>query len=155
MVACHVRPGCLRLVAGTSVAWNQGCGHLSLRQTDRAPQSASACRFGRVSELPSEHPPGVGDCDSGSARTCEGCGIGHEPSQAYGRIREARVQGEGCTTCHAAVVHERPIKGYPIVIPRGHVSADSRPWKPEHPEGSVLHKRARRIASAATIINRV
>jgi cytochrome c nitrite reductase small subunit len=54
----------------------------------------------------------------------------------------ARGQGEGCTTCHAAVVHEHPIKGYPIVIPRGHVSADSRPWKPEHPEGSVLHKRA-------------
>lgn len=53
-----------------------------------------------------------------------------------------RGQGEGCTTCHAAIVHERPIKGYPIVIPRGHVSADSRPWKPEHPEGSVLHKRA-------------
>lgn len=55
---------------------------------------------------------------------------------------EKRRQGEGCTTCHAAVVHERPIKGYPVVIPRGHVSADSKPWKPEHPEGTVLHKRA-------------
>ena len=53
-----------------------------------------------------------------------------------------RGQGEGCTTCHAAVVHERPIKGYPIVIPRGHVAADSRPWEPQHPPGSVLHKRA-------------
>jgi cytochrome c nitrite reductase small subunit len=54
----------------------------------------------------------------------------------------ARGQGEGCTTCHAAVVHEQPIKGYPIVIPRGHVAADSRPWEPQHPPGSVLHKRA-------------
>jgi len=55
---------------------------------------------------------------------------------------EARGQGEGCTTCHSGVVHERPIKGYPIVIPRGHVSADSKPWPPDHPEGSYLQTRA-------------
>lgn len=55
---------------------------------------------------------------------------------------QVRGQGEGCTTCHAGVVHDRPIKGYPIVIPRGHVSADDRPWYPDHPEGSYLRKRA-------------
>jgi hypothetical protein len=55
---------------------------------------------------------------------------------------EARRRGEGCTTCHSGVVHDRPIKGYPIVIPRGHVSADGKPWYPDHPEGSYLRARA-------------
>ena len=49
-----------------------------------------------------------------------------------------RGQGEGCTTCHARVVHEKPIKGYPIVVPRGHVSEDSHPYYPDHPEGTRL-----------------
>jgi cytochrome c nitrite reductase small subunit len=53
-----------------------------------------------------------------------------------------RGQDEGCTTCHAGVVHDQPIKDYPIIIPRGHVSADNRPWYPEHPEGSYLRARA-------------
>jgi len=53
-----------------------------------------------------------------------------------------RKQGEGCTTCHAGVVHDQPIKGYPIVIPRGHVSTDAQPWNPEYPEGSHLRRRA-------------
>ncbi|WP_455244221.1 cytochrome c3 family protein [Petrachloros mirabilis] len=54
----------------------------------------------------------------------------------------ARGRGEGCTTCHSGVVHDQPIKGYPIVIPRGHVSADSKPWHPDRPEGSYLYTRA-------------
>ncbi len=53
-----------------------------------------------------------------------------------------RGQGEGCTTCHSRVVHDKPIKGYPIVIPRGHVSEDSRPHYPDHPEGSKLRQAA-------------
>jgi hypothetical protein len=53
-----------------------------------------------------------------------------------------RGKGEGCTTCHSSVVHERPIKGYPIVMPRGHLSADDKPWYPDHPEGSYLRTRA-------------
>ncbi|HEY6084000.1 MAG TPA: cytochrome c3 family protein, partial [Nitrospira sp.] len=53
-----------------------------------------------------------------------------------------RGQGEGCTSCHAGVVHDKPIKGYPITLPRGHVSADSKPWLPDHPEGSYLRMRA-------------
>ena len=54
----------------------------------------------------------------------------------------ARGQGEGCTTCHGRVVHDKPIKGYPIVIPRGHVSEDSQPYPPDHAPGSKLYKAA-------------
>lgn len=53
-----------------------------------------------------------------------------------------RSKKEGCTSCHSGVVHDKPIKGYPIVIPRGHVAADSKPWLPDHPEGSYLRARA-------------
>jgi nitrate/TMAO reductase-like tetraheme cytochrome c subunit len=53
-----------------------------------------------------------------------------------------RGRGEGCTTCHSRVVHEKPIKGYPNVIPRGHVAVDGKPHAPDHPEGSVLHRKA-------------
>lgn len=49
-----------------------------------------------------------------------------------------RGKGEGCPTCHARVVHAKPIKGYPIVIPRGHVKLDMQPYHPEFPEGSQL-----------------
>jgi hypothetical protein len=52
-----------------------------------------------------------------------------------------RGQGEGCTTCHSRVVHETPIKGYPIVLPRGHLSVDSKPLYPDHPQDSVLWKK--------------
>lgn len=51
---------------------------------------------------------------------------------------EKRGQGEGCTTCHARVVHGKPVKGYPIVIPRGHVKLDMEPHHPDHPEDSAL-----------------
>lgn len=53
-----------------------------------------------------------------------------------------RGMGEGCTTCHARVVHGAPVKGYPIVIPRGHVKLDSAPHYPSHPEDSALWKSA-------------
>jgi cytochrome c nitrite reductase small subunit len=49
-----------------------------------------------------------------------------------------RGKGEGCTTCHARIVHDKPIKGYPIVIPRGHVAVDGKAYAPDHPEGSKL-----------------
>ncbi len=55
---------------------------------------------------------------------------------------DQRGQGEGCTTCHARVVHGTPVKGYPIVIPRGHVTLDTKPHYPDHPEGSALRKSA-------------
>ncbi len=53
-----------------------------------------------------------------------------------------RDKGEGCTTCHSRVVHEQPIKGYPIVIPRGHVTSDAKPYYPDHPEGTKLRAAA-------------
>jgi hypothetical protein len=58
--------------------------------------------------------------------------------EAFGK----RGQGEGCTTCHARLVHDKPIKGYPIVIPRGHVAADAEPHYPEYPKDSKLWKAA-------------
>ncbi|GKS59150.1 hypothetical protein YTPLAS18_26770 [Nitrospira sp.] len=53
-----------------------------------------------------------------------------------------RGQGEGCTTCHSRVVHGTPVKGYPIVVPRGHVEADNQPYEPSHPKDSVLYRKA-------------
>lgn len=55
---------------------------------------------------------------------------------------EKRGKGEGCTTCHGRVVHGKPIKGYPVVIPRGHVAEDTKPYYPDHPEGSRLRTAA-------------
>jgi cytochrome c nitrite reductase small subunit len=53
---------------------------------------------------------------------------------------EQRGNNEGCTTCHGRVVHDTPIKGYPIVIPRGHVKLDDQPHEPVFPKDSVLWK---------------
>ena len=55
---------------------------------------------------------------------------------------EERNKGEGCTTCHARVVHGSPIKGYPIIIPRGHVSVDDQPHEPSEPKDSKLWQSA-------------
>ena len=55
---------------------------------------------------------------------------------------EKRSRGEGCTTCHSRVVHGKPIKGYPIMIPRGHVKSDPDPHYPDHPKDSKLWKAA-------------
>ena len=38
-----------------------------------------------------------------------------------------RGKGEGCTTCHATVVHSQPYKGYSSVVPRGHIKLDELP----------------------------
>ncbi len=51
-----------------------------------------------------------------------------------------RDKGEGCTTCHARVVHGTPIKDYPIVIPRGHAKLDEHPHTPDLPPDSQLWK---------------
>lgn len=53
-----------------------------------------------------------------------------------------RGKNEGCTTCHAGVVHDKPVKAYPIVIPRGHVSLDSKPYYPDDPKDSKLWQSA-------------
>ena len=140
-VACHVRPGLSGWIHDK--AWN-GTKDLAITlfgtPTDphnlQAKVDSNVClgchrNILRVSEVAvRDLPPPVKEV---------GLVMSH---RAHMEAFDKRAQGEGCTTCHAAVVHERPIKGYPIVIPRGHVSADSKPWKPEHPEGTVLHKRA-------------
>jgi len=69
------------------------------------------------------------------------CGQCHT-AQAGPFVFEHEAVREGCTTCHAGVVHDHPIKGYPIVVPRGHVSADTKTWNPDYPEGSYLRARA-------------
>ena len=140
-VACHVRPGVVGWLHDK--AWH-GTGDvaITLFGTPTEPHNLKAqvdspvclgCHRNilRVSEIAiRDLPPPVKDV---------GLIMSHRKHmEAFG----ARGQGEGCTTCHAAVVHEQTIKGYPIVIPRGHVAADSRPWEPQHPPGSVLHKRA-------------
>lgn len=53
-----------------------------------------------------------------------------------------RKKSEGCTTCHARIVHGAPIKGYPIIIPRGHVSLDDKPHEPREPKDSKLWQSA-------------
>lgn len=85
----------------------------------------------RVSELaPRDLPPPVKEV---------GLVMSHRKHmEAFGK----RGQEEGCTTCHTRLVHEKPIKGYPIVIPRGHVSEDSEPHYPDHPEGTKLRAAA-------------
>ena len=55
---------------------------------------------------------------------------------------EKRGKGEGCTTCHSRVVHGTPIKGYPIVMPRGHVKLDDQPHPPDFPPDSMLWESA-------------
>lgn len=57
---------------------------------------------------------------------------------------EKRGNGEGCTTCHARVVHGQPIKGYPIVIPRGHAKLDDEPHEPNFPPDSKLWSKTMR-----------
>lgn len=140
-IACHVRPG----IEGWlhDKAWNGSKDlAISLFGTPtpshdlRAEVDSSVClschrNILRVSEIAvRDLPPPVKDV---------GLIMSH---RKHMKAFADRGKGEGCTTCHAGVVHDRPIKGYPIVIPRGHVSADSKPWFPEYPEGSVLRSRA-------------
>ncbi|MCP9451238.1 MAG: NapC/NirT family cytochrome c [Nitrospira sp.] len=140
-VTCHVRPG----IEG----WMHDKAWVGIRDTIRyltgtypdahnlkAHVESGIClgchsHIARVSEVaPRDLPPPVKEV---------GLIMSHRKHMEAFKIRG---QGEGCTTCHAGVVHDRPIKGYPIVIPRGHVSADDRPWYPDHPEGSYLRERA-------------
>lgn len=140
-VDCHVRPGLEGWVHDK--AWN-GLKDVAIyvfgTPTDphnlKTKVDSNVClgchrNILRMSEVaPRDLPPPVKDV---------GLVMGHRKHiEAF----SARGRGEGCTTCHSGIVHERPIKGYPIVIPRGHVTADGQPWLPDHPEGSYLRTRA-------------
>ena len=140
-VACHVRPGIEgwlqdKVLAGVRDSVLYVFGNPADAHNLKAVVDSGRClschrSILRVSEVASRDlPPPVNDV-----------GL----IMSHGKHMEAfkeRGQGEGCTTCHAGVVHDRPIKGYATVIPRGHVAADDKPWYPDHPEGSALHERA-------------
>ncbi len=140
-VACHVRPGLEgwlhdKALAGTKDVAIYLFGHPADPHNLQAAVSSEVClschrHILRVSEVaPRDLPPPVKDV---------GLIMSHRKHmEAFAK----RGQGEGCTTCHARVVHGQPIKGYPIVLPRGHVSADSHPYYPDHPEGSKLRSSA-------------
>jgi len=140
-VACHVRPGIEGWIHDKAWAGTKDVAiYLFGRPTDphnlKAKVDSSLCfdchqHVLRTTEVaPRDLPAPVKDV---------GLVMSHRKHmEAFG----VRGQGEGCTTCHAGVVHDQPIKGYPIVVPRGHVSADIKPWNPEYPEGSHLRTRA-------------
>jgi len=140
-VTCHVRPGVEGWIQDKAVNGTKDLAiHLFGTPTDphnlKSNVASSVClschrEILRVSEIaPRDLPPPV-----------KGVGLvmsHRKHMDAFGQ----RGNGEGCTSCHSGIVHDAPIKGYPIVIPRGHVSADSQPWYPDHPEGSYLRTRA-------------
>ncbi len=136
-VDCHVRPGLTGFIEDKVLA---GLGDVAITWfgTPTEPHNlqahvASSVCIGchravlRVSEVSTRDlPPPVNNT---------GLIMSHRKHmQAF----ENRKKGEGCTTCHSQVVHGKPVKGYPIVIPRGHVQLDMDPHYPDYPEGSVL-----------------
>ena len=140
-VTCHVRPGVEGFIHDKAYAGLKDVAiYLFGTPTDahnlQATVSSEVCigchrAILRVSEVATRDlPPPVKDV---------GLVMGHKQHmEAFAK----RGQGEGCTTCHARVVHEQPIKGYPVVIPRGHVAVDGKPYYPDHPEGSKLRASA-------------
>lgn len=140
-VACHVRPGVEGFLhdkawAGTKDVAITFFGTPTDPHNLQATVSSEVClschrNILRVSEVaPRDLPSPVKDV---------GLIMSHRKHmEAFAK----RGQGEGCTTCHARVVHEKPIKGYPIVIPRGHVAVDGKSYVPDHPEGSKLRTAA-------------
>lgn len=140
-VACHVRPGAEGFVHDKAYAGLKDVAiYLFGAPTDshnlQATVSSDVClschrAILRVSEVAvRDLPPPVKEV---------GLIMSHRKHiEAFAK----REKSEGCTTCHSRVVHEKPIKGYPIVIPRGHVAVDSRPYNPDHPEGSKLRSSA-------------
>ena len=79
----------------------------------------------RLSQLSSAYSAHIGSGAEGSSRAIEGRRSHHEPSKAHGGVWATRIKGRVVLPAIQGVVHDRPIKGYPIVIPRGHVSADT------------------------------
>jgi cytochrome c nitrite reductase small subunit len=140
-VDCHVRPGIKgwlhdKAWAGTKDVMIMLFGHPTDAANLVSTVSSDVClschrHILRTSEVaPRDLPPPVKEV---------GLVMSHRKHmEAFAK----RGKEEGCTTCHSRVVHENTIKGYPVVIPRGHVSADDKPWLPSHPEGTVLRKKA-------------
>jgi cytochrome c nitrite reductase small subunit len=125
-VACHVRPtfeGFIedKVIKGTHDVWITVFGTPKKPEDLKATVHSEVClschhNMLRISEITTRDLP--------------------EPLKKPGLIMEHRKhmeafkkrgKGEGCTTCHATVVHAKPYKGYPIVIPRGHIKLDEIP----------------------------
>lgn len=135
-VACHVRPGLEGFIEDKAYAGLKDLaiyvfGHPTEPHNLQATVASEVClgchrAVLRVSEVAvRDLPPPVKDV---------GLIMSHRKHmEAFAK----RGQGEGCTTCHGRVVHDKPVKGYPIVIPRGHVALDGKPLV-DYPEGSQL-----------------
>lgn len=140
-VDCHVRPGLGGFIEDKALAGTKDV-LITLFGTPDAPHDLHATVHNEVCL----------DCHRAILRVSEVAARDlPSPVKEVGLIMSHRMhmeafdkrgKGEGCTTCHSQVVHGQPIKGYPIVIPRGHVDADSKPHYPDYPEGSRLRKAA-------------
>ena len=136
-VACHVRPGINGFIHDKVLA---GLGDLAITflGTPTEPQNLHATVYSsvcvschravlRISEVAARDLPAPVN------------GVGLKMShRLHMKAFAQRGKGEGCTTCHARVVHGTPIKGYPIVIPRGHARLDDQPHEPDLPKDSRL-----------------
>jgi cytochrome c nitrite reductase small subunit len=123
-VACHVRPtfeGFIqdKVIKGTHDVWVTLFGTPKKPEDLKATVHSEVClschqNMLRISEIAERDLPGP----------LKEAGL----IMAHRKHMEAfkkRGLGEGCTTCHAAVVHAKPYKDYPVVIPRGHIKMDS------------------------------
>lgn len=125
-VACHVRPtfeGFMedKVIKGMHDVWVTFVGRPKRPEDLKATVHSEVClschrNMLRISEL--------------ATRDLSG------PLKKAGLIMEHRKhmeafnkrgKGEGCTTCHATVVHSQPYKGYSSVVPRGHIKLDELP----------------------------
>ncbi|HEY3198674.1 MAG TPA: NapC/NirT family cytochrome c [Nitrospirales bacterium] len=122
-VACHVRPtfeGFVqdKVIKGTHDVWVTLIGHPKKPDDLKATVHSEVClschaNMLRISELATRDLPGP----------LKKAGLIMEHRKHMEAFKK-RDKGEGCATCHATVVHGRPYKGYPIVVPRGHIKMD-------------------------------
>jgi cytochrome c nitrite reductase small subunit len=125
-VACHVRPtfeGFVqdKVVKGTHDVWVTLFGTPKKPEDLKATVHSEIClschqNMLRISELATRDLPGP----------LKKAGLIMEHRKHMEAFKK-RQKGEGCTACHATVVHSTPYKGYPIVVPRGHIKMDELP----------------------------
>jgi len=125
-VACHVRPtfeGFVqdKVIKGTHDVWVTLLGIPKKPDDLHAKVYSEVClachrNMLRISEVATRDLPGP----------LKKAGLIMEHRKHMEAFKK-RGQGEGCTTCHASVVHGKPYKGYPNVIPRGHIKMDQLP----------------------------
>lgn len=122
-VACHVRPtveGFIqdKVIKGTHDVWVTLIGKAKQPDELKAIVHSEVClachqNMLRISEVATRDLPGP----------LKKAGLIME-HRKHMEAFQKRGKGEGCTTCHATVVHSKPYKGYPIVVPRGHIKMD-------------------------------